>query len=306
MPDASSNQLQPGQVLENDVKCTRCGYNLRGLSVDKLCPECGTPIERSTHGNFLRFADPAWLDKLRLGTVVMVWNLLIILVLGVGAVLLTLAGLPETVVILLGLLANSLGLWAMFLVTTPEPAIAFEEDPITLRKLVRTSAVLDFVGNVFGQTARGAGLSTAVLVGAGFLQLTGLVAQVGFFIYFRRFALRIPGRKLAGETTTVMWGFAITMGLATVFGVIAAFATGGVAVLTGGAAGGPTTLGPVAGVAVVFACIGGVGLLIFGIWYVVLLFRYRNALTTAVQEARVTLAGGESLGSALGTSGSRS
>ena len=28
-----------------DVPCIRCGYNVRGLSYDHLCPECGKPIE---------------------------------------------------------------------------------------------------------------------------------------------------------------------------------------------------------------------------------------------------------------------
>ncbi len=26
-----------------DVRCVRCGYNLRGLTINHLCPECGTP-----------------------------------------------------------------------------------------------------------------------------------------------------------------------------------------------------------------------------------------------------------------------
>ncbi len=34
------------QVIEEDVRCKQCGYNLRGLSVTSVCPECGTSQPR--------------------------------------------------------------------------------------------------------------------------------------------------------------------------------------------------------------------------------------------------------------------
>jgi len=36
-------------TIESDVPCKNCGYNLRGLSVDHICPECGEPIRFSAH-----------------------------------------------------------------------------------------------------------------------------------------------------------------------------------------------------------------------------------------------------------------
>ena len=47
-----------GRILEDDLACVACSYNLRGLSPDGACPECGTTVERSTRGNLLRFSDP--------------------------------------------------------------------------------------------------------------------------------------------------------------------------------------------------------------------------------------------------------
>jgi hypothetical protein len=35
-------------TLHQDIPCIRCGYDLRGLSDDGLCPECGTSIATST------------------------------------------------------------------------------------------------------------------------------------------------------------------------------------------------------------------------------------------------------------------
>jgi hypothetical protein len=34
---------------ECDVYCAVCGYNLRGLTIDRACPECGTPMQFEAH-----------------------------------------------------------------------------------------------------------------------------------------------------------------------------------------------------------------------------------------------------------------
>ncbi len=60
--------IQTTQSITEDLKCIGCGYNLRGLTPEKVCPECATPIRQSLVRNLLRFADPSWLSKIRLGT----------------------------------------------------------------------------------------------------------------------------------------------------------------------------------------------------------------------------------------------
>lgn len=37
-----------GLAIDDDRACTKCGYNLRGLTTSSRCPECGTPI--TTYG----------------------------------------------------------------------------------------------------------------------------------------------------------------------------------------------------------------------------------------------------------------
>ncbi len=56
-----------GRVIDRDVACASCGYNLRGLAPDGRCPECGAPIANSLRGNTLSSCDPRWLGRLRLG-----------------------------------------------------------------------------------------------------------------------------------------------------------------------------------------------------------------------------------------------
>jgi len=54
---ASSNDVTIGEhfrSLSGDLPCARCRYNLRGLSVRSVCPECGTPVR----GTILATVDP--------------------------------------------------------------------------------------------------------------------------------------------------------------------------------------------------------------------------------------------------------
>lgn len=54
-----ANKSAPTELLardlKGDVRCARCRYNLRGLSVRGVCPECGTPVR----GTLLAIIDPA-------------------------------------------------------------------------------------------------------------------------------------------------------------------------------------------------------------------------------------------------------
>ena len=71
IPEETSDKLRldaEGRVDEG-ITCRKCGYNLRGLTTDvfRVCPECGTAAGHSTHGDMLRFCDPAWVCTLANG-----------------------------------------------------------------------------------------------------------------------------------------------------------------------------------------------------------------------------------------------
>jgi hypothetical protein len=58
---------QSPQPIKYDLPCPRCGYNLRGLIPDGLCPECGQAIALALRENLLRYADPDWVRVIRCG-----------------------------------------------------------------------------------------------------------------------------------------------------------------------------------------------------------------------------------------------
>lgn len=276
-------------ALEKDMFCSRCGYNLRGLTLEGLCPECGSPVSRSVHGNLLRFAHPEWINKLRKGIAVKLWGMLIGLGIGVIAGISVVLAMPPVIISIVSLVGGLFGLWATFLITTPEPMIGVDEDPVTVRKVIRFAALLGFLGGQIQQASQGG----AVNIGGGTISigliwigtiftLCGLVAMFGEFIYLRRFAKRIPDESLASSTTTVMWGFGITMILLVLFGIVMVI-KGLAAARTGATSGIPTT-GP--GYLMIGVILfGGICMLVFGIWYLILLFRYHRVFKTTRDEA---------------------
>ncbi len=48
------------ELVEGDLSCAICSYNLKGQPKSGLCPECGRAVERTLNQE-LTLADPAWL-----------------------------------------------------------------------------------------------------------------------------------------------------------------------------------------------------------------------------------------------------
>ena len=315
---------EPAAFISQDLSCVHCGYNLRGLTTDKLCPECGTPIARSIHGNLLRFADPAWLKKLKLGTNLKLWNIVIMIVLSacIGGWAGFAGGPAIGASFLLVLVGTGLGLAATFLITTQEPRIALEEDTVTLRKVIRFCAVTGAVAKILSDFPLVLPRTFAVVIGLKVLSLAGVVTVFGELLYYRRFARRVPNEKLARSTGVVLWGLPVSFSVAIVGAVVfwalsapRGFAAGPAAPPAGATsppAGtvapstSPVPAPPVAarpvpaqgvgfytGISVV--CLGSLSLAVFGIWYIVLLINYGAAFKRALFESGRRQAAGDEI-----------
>ncbi len=282
MPDIPSIQKAPvffaeATTLEVDTPCVICGYNLRGLTVNKVCPECGSPIGRSIHENMLRYADPKWLGHILLGVRLTLWHIVATIILVLLVALFTQAiSLSQVYLIPAVIAVAMLKLLAAFLITAQEPKISMDEDTVTLRRVVRVCAAATFLGNCLDPISELLPDSLVVDIVNGVAGLLSIVASFGMFVYMRRFALRIPNKKLALSTKRCMWGFIITMAVGVVFGLLAA--------ILGGVTGGTPGAG-FAGIGIV-ACGVGAASLVFGIWYLVLLFDYRNEFRLAMERSR--------------------
>ena len=143
-------------VIEHDLSCMSCGYNLRALAPAGLCPECGTDIARSTQGDLLKFADRNWVRSVYRGTCLLTIScgLLVICILAVIVFAIILATIsnptPSTVredSIVTVLSACSFAAFAfmilgVWLVTKQEPRVSLTEQAASSRGIARAAVAL--------------------------------------------------------------------------------------------------------------------------------------------------------------------
>ncbi len=261
--------------IDIDLKCVSCGYNIRGLLRDGVCPECGTATARSCGSNHLQFSRPEWVEQLASG---MNWIVAAIVIAVLGG-LATQAAPPTgpylAIVILLQIavpLTSVVGYWKL---TTPEPRLPDDPREETLRQVARWSVMGNAVLTVSGLGISGAPTAVSAVFGvvAG---VVAIVQTLSIFLYARRLALRIPNADLAKQTAIVMWGIVITTGAGALLLTVA--------LLVASTAG--VTMVPLA----TAGCGVGLGFLVFGLWSLLLIDRYRRNFKEAARLARETWA----------------
>jgi len=203
----STSQAVPRDAdgrLAGDLACVQCGYNLRGLSPEGRCPECGCPVGRASWGTLLRYSDPDWVERLARG---MRWV--------VGGIILTclalaLAGamgfaelrglprvkVPESLATLPGVGLSVVFLVGYWLLTTPDPTTGQPEVGFSDRKGARG---LLSVGSLLSILASAVGLAAPtaeqVISAVGeFLNIPGLFL---LFSHLTELARRVPDPSLA-------------------------------------------------------------------------------------------------------------
>ena len=62
MDDILTAAAAPSVPIDADLPCSACEYNLKGLSADANCPECGQAVARTLRFGLVH-SDPAWLRR---------------------------------------------------------------------------------------------------------------------------------------------------------------------------------------------------------------------------------------------------
>ncbi len=292
MSDAESQAASP---IDVDILCVHCGYNLRGLTSEGRCPECGGAIADSMRGELLRFADIEWLTRLRLGAALKLWaiTVAILLAMGGGAIAIARGSLPGTLGlgVILSLVGPALGLWGTWCITAPDPRLSLSEQSVTLRKVIRACAAAALATKVFQHSGAGAAVASAalsvVMVAAGSVGwVAGWVASYAELFYFRRFARRAPDTKLAKSTTSLIWAVPILAACFLALSVVTAVVSWSTVATTGPRATaaavppGPGAFFPI------FVLVGAFAGLFLFLWYVRLLSKYRKAFADTILQAK--------------------
>lgn len=202
--------LDAGGRIAQDVYCIQCGYNLHSLLPTQACPECNEPIEMSLRGDWLRFANPAWLAKVVIGMrfvaagiavrLALPW-ILDLLRLGLlnGQAGHWLAHLPGEVLFLIGL----------WLVTLPEPRLLYREQAVDARRLARV-LLIGYSLLKSGMAALGMRASPQLVALAVVLGVMHTAGWVCLYVYLVRLARRLPASGLIRFAWTVCGITAIT------------------------------------------------------------------------------------------------
>ncbi|MHC5027496.1 MAG: hypothetical protein ACYTGR_12150 [Planctomycetota bacterium] len=282
-------------TLAQDLACRSCGYNLRGLPIEAVCPECETAVGRSVHGDLLAFCDPAWVERLARGMRLLVAAIIASIVLGIiGNVVRGVfpSAAASTGVGVVSACLTVVRLFAYWQITTPDPGAVATAGPgtaATMRVVARWGLIgssgVETVLMMFGGVNLGAPVqamtpSVAIITVAWLLaSLASVIATYALFRYAASLADRLPDDKLRRSTVIAMWGYVVTTGTIVLLGAIAPF------LFIGNATPGAGVL--VLGLAFMVLIIPGV---VFWIWSVVLAFKYRHRMSAAATRARDTWA----------------
>jgi hypothetical protein len=333
MPDDSTAQPPPeprkceyrldeqGHIV-GDVSCVRCGYNLRGLKPDVVCPECALPVERSLHGDLLRYCDPAWVGQLAKGMRWLVRGvncilafLLVGFALGIAFVLAAFIGMligvnlaaigspgaSKGVLVLsivamvvsfstFGLLLSGAvaGLFGHWWLTAPDPARPDEERDPMVRSVGRWGLIGALSLAILGASMASICdmVSTILLLSAEAVLIVGCAAFLG---YLAKLSLRLPEMDLNSDTLsvrrTLVGVLALHLGLTMLTRVLAIVRPGTLPPAAAPAA--PGSGGPTVGSFVTCANASVVVALWVVLWLLLrLLKRYRGTLHQAWEEAK--------------------
>jgi len=306
--------------VDADLPCRKCGYNLRGQLAEGICPECATPVGRALQGDYLKFADPKWLETLASGMNWILWGVVVGVITGglVGGGVFLCMALPANLVPFLVLPLGLIPLIGYWKITTPDPSGVGERDGVSARRLIRVTQPLSYAVTAVQQFSMAWRVIALVQPVALLNGVVGIVNVLASFTYGRQLALRIPDPQMARGYRTVMWAMVAGLVLWLIWmawmilspPVLTNVRTTSSPIVTSmsavyvspqqtmkvqsGGAGtvvySTGTLGPSGGALLGVGCAFGIFSAVFGIWAIVLFFRLRRALINAAQEARATWA----------------
>jgi hypothetical protein len=220
-----------GRLFENRP-CRRCGYNLRGLSADGACSECGTAV-RLSRVYQLDCCDPDWVGQLESGANLirkaLTWSIPVGLV---GFPVTAVANFPAVLITCVALLIPiaAVGLIGVWRLTCREPNIPRELAETQTRFMAKWgllgAAVLYVAGLVLRLTSSANATIALHLAGAA-----SLFGMCGLLRLLATLSQRYPDPHKAKRARQTMVGFSLLCTIVLADSVIRTWSTGGSGIL---------------------------------------------------------------------------
>ncbi len=214
--------------LRDDTLCQQCGYNLRGLLLSGVCPECEAAVQESVRGDDLRYARRPWLLAVRRGVVARLWVILggwgLMLFVGIlGGFIPALAGAATVTSVLVALAAIA----TTWMITTPDPRETEAESSWSVRRLARIGALVSIPSALVevvqplapvmvgpgGVQAGTYGALEFVLVGLWLVSGVAALLHHAVLLHAAHLARRAGRRSLARHCSIACWGQVISSGV---------------------------------------------------------------------------------------------
>lgn len=194
-------------VVVKDSPCRKCGQNVRGLAESEKCPRCQAPVQISVCGDFLQFAQPAWVHGVATRIYWIIWGVFIALLLGLLS-LFVFSGqfVMQQYLALAGAAFSARGVWLM---TRPDPSGIGEREPYNCRRLLRAGilGVLLLTSAQFvlllldGSLQRFIDLAWLRILGGLLL----VVCEFAKLHYVEAIARRLPDESLESRARVLKW-----------------------------------------------------------------------------------------------------
>lgn len=218
--------MPDGPLIDSDLFCVHCGYNLRTLEVLGRCPECGGYITDSTRHDSLAHADGRVTRRIALGLCLMVAGPILLIVLAITQptawILVLMDLLPGGAKSFIAILADVIepfiarGKWiglahfasqavGIWLVTTNHPAPPVPRDADAHRRICRGSILV--AAGLLASSHWFIGDTSIPAVIAVLFDLFHMAITLG---YVRRIGQRAGDEQVETGMTTVMIALAIS------------------------------------------------------------------------------------------------
>lgn len=205
----------PPLVLNRLQSCLKCGYQLQGLPLGGVCPECGTPVQDSLKGYFLQYADPEYRRKVGLGLSLILNAILLMIILMILGFALN-AAFGQVRGVQLTFACMALGMTGMtiagyWLYTEPDQSYTGVEKPNSARQIARIAVLaqagiqaIDIVltlAGVDGTPGWGVPRLLLTLLGLG----AWATQYFAIMHYTRWMGSRIPDALIQRRAKTYLW-----------------------------------------------------------------------------------------------------